>query len=193
MTKVLQIRGGHGSGKSSFAKDCIRFYGLKTKEIPIGNKKYLFYGNEDNSFLIIGKYNTSCGGCDGYIKNAEELLFLITEIVSKVKPEIFIFEGVVFGKTLSLAQKINDICKKYNSEYIPIFLMCGLEKSIERILERNNGKPFNPATIYKVYRGALLSVKNLRDNNIFCKVINTEKIQKEEYHKIIEGLWKQKK
>ena len=189
-TKVIQIRGGHGSGKSSFAKDCIRFYNLEPRELFIGNIKCWIYTNENNSFLILGKYNISCGGCDGSVKNKEELLFLITEILSKIKPKILLFEGIVYGKTMSLAKKIKEVCEKNNAEYIPIFLMCSLEISIQRILERNGGKPFNPDTIYKVQRSALLSVKNLARENIFCKVVNTEECGEKNYHEVIEKLWK---
>jgi len=68
MTKVINIRGTYGSGKTTLARFLMDSYVNKQTHFIDGRKRPLYYTFDHpgggNPLAVIGSYETICGGCD---------------------------------------------------------------------------------------------------------------------------------
>ena len=86
---IIDIRGTHGSGKSHIMRNLVTEY----KNVPLQGETYA--GNKHHKRLdhlgyyfpkwdavLIGKYESVCGGCDG-VKTADEVCRRVRLFASK--------------------------------------------------------------------------------------------------------------
>jgi len=75
MRNVFDIRGTHGSGKSTIVKSIIdNFNGEPIIDRPLtyeGRETILGYDIPELELRVLGRYATQCGGCDGIKTQAE--------------------------------------------------------------------------------------------------------------------------
>jgi hypothetical protein len=68
MTKVINIRGTYGSGKTTLARFVMDNYPNQQPQYIAGRKRPLYYTHDHptggNPLAVIGSYETVCGGCD---------------------------------------------------------------------------------------------------------------------------------
>lgn len=74
MSKVFDIRGTHGSGKTTVAREFTEgATPLHARPLTHpGKKTTLGYKIHELNLIVVGKYDTPCGGCDG-IKTQDEI------------------------------------------------------------------------------------------------------------------------
>lgn len=142
---IIDVRGTHGSGKSFVVHELLRKnkaedYFEDPEDKPIGH----FLPEIDAG--IVGRYDRTCGGCDGVSPVAE-----IVRRIRLMHDECthVIFEGILVAHTFQryheLAQELGD--------YHFCFLNTPLKKCISRVKARRrakgNDKPLDPKNIIK--------------------------------------------
>lgn len=140
MTKVINLRGANGSGKSFLIKRLLCHH----NGVPQPQQKNLLgestsiirpqYYTLNDGGIVVGYYGTNCGGCD-MIKSTEGVRQAVLSAIS-LKPRYVIFEGViistVFSSWLEFSKKVGGMYWVYLDTPIAICL--------KRIAERNQGK-----------------------------------------------------
>ena len=103
--KIIQIRGINGSGKTTLVRGLLDTLEYENVEVFVNGKAVICHKSE--RIFVIGRYDKNeCGGCDASIENGNDLKELIAKVTKEYKPEILIFEGVMYGKTFSFTYEI---------------------------------------------------------------------------------------
>ncbi len=150
VTKVYDLRGTHGSGKSSVVHRLLKRFG----NVPIEKQNGEVIGHymPDIDCCVVGKYESACGGCDA-IKSQEEVIARLTFFRSN--PEVYgyrlILEGILVAHTYERYAKLADEIGREN--YTFMFLDTPLETCIERVRKRRirqgNHKGYLPENLTK--------------------------------------------
>jgi hypothetical protein len=144
---VIDLRGTHGAGKSYVMHALLSEYDNE----PIVKKKtkeHLGYYLKELNAVILGKYASVTGGCDG-IRTPDEVVKRIKKFNKKY--DYVLLEGILVSHTFKryskLASKIGD--------YRFLFLNTPLRTCISRVKKRRkakgNIKPFDPKNLRKDY------------------------------------------
>jgi cytidylate kinase len=124
---VVDVRGTHGSGKSWVVHQILKHFPFT----PIlEGKKHLGYSSQEG-IAVIGRYDTTCGGCDG-IKTPAEVLRRLRLFMQDHKHVIM--EGILIahtaGRYIDLASELRDY------GYTFCFLNTPMKVCIERVQAR---------------------------------------------------------
>lgn len=144
---VLDIRGTHGSGKSWIPHQLLKsnsfreiegFCEYKKKDMVLG------YHLPKYDLAIVGRYSTTCGGCDG-VGQADEVCRRVRMFYDQYK--FVMLEGILVAHTF---QRYSDLANELG-DYRFFFLNTPMDVCIERTLKRRqevgNTKPFNPKNL----------------------------------------------
>lgn len=143
---IINLRGANGSGKSTVAFDLMHKF-LDQKEImlasyltPGGAKRFVTgYHLLNANLVIVGSYNTACGGCDG-IKTQELIKKSVME-AAFISKHVF-FEGVIVSTLFSGYLDLSRVLENKGG-MTWAYLDTPLETCLARIQKRNGGKPIN--------------------------------------------------
>ncbi len=145
---IVDIRGTHGSGKSFVVHEIIRTN--KTEDVIENDpKKPIGYFLPEINGGIIGRYDRTCGGCDG--------ISPVAEICRRIRwfderCDVVFLEGILVAHTF---QRYSDMAKEIN-DWNFCFLNTPLKKCIARVKTRRrkagNLKPLDPKNIIKDHR-----------------------------------------
>jgi len=142
---ILDIRGTHGSGKSWVVHSLLKPH---TREAIKEDGIQLGYWLKELDTVVVGKYETDCGGCDG-IKTADEVVRRVRKFASDPRFRNVVLEGILvshsFKRYSQLALEIPD--------YKFLFLDTPLDVCISRVRSRRqaggNSKPLDPKHLTK--------------------------------------------
>ena len=185
--KIIQIRGCHGVGKSTAVRQFIEKHGLKETAVEVGGKKVPIQVSEEKDIVVLGRYNIQCGGCDLF-HDKEQVLSTIKKAIEVYRPEIIIFEGVMYGATKSFSMVAEKFAKKNGYAFVMIYLHDDFEKICRRIQLRNGGKDWNLQNTYSKFRGSAMSTDYLIKNGYDVRSFKTSEIEQAEMYKVIEGV-----
>lgn len=178
--KFVHLRGAIGCGKTSIARGIVNSGGFSVMHIRVHGKDIPYTFNQESGILVTGRYDTrECGGMDGVIKNRTDMLDYLTKIIRRVPAKHIVFEAVMYGLTVLFAQEVEKICSAYGYEYVGICLFPPIEKELEWVLTRNNGKPINLELFTKQYERHLSSYKKLKALGFNVKAVDPSEISKE--------------
>lgn len=96
---IIQVRGTSGSGKTWVVKEIFRRLGPFEGEFIKGRKQPLFYSNKED-IVILGQYESVCGGCDS-IRKVTDVMDLIEKLVDRSfygKQRVIICEGLMLSE-----------------------------------------------------------------------------------------------
>lgn len=156
MTRILDIRGTHGSGKSHVMhtllegntkrkKPITGFCEYKQKEMTLGYDLGKYKNRP--STAIIGRYETQCGGCDG-VGSADEICRRVRLFVRDLQYDNVLLEGILVAHTFKRYSELAKELEAEGHEYHFCFLSTPLATCITRVkqrrLKQGNTKPFNP-------------------------------------------------
>ena len=184
--KIIQIRGSNGSGKTTTVKQFVERNNLHIEEIFIKGKKTFITTNDKHSIVVLGRYDKNIGGCDLF-DNKEHVFNTILYVVTTFRPEIIIFEGLIYSFTYKFASNLSDYMKNYKYSYQGICLYIPIEVALERIYIRNGGKPIKEDYIITKTKTLISSYRKLLSNGYNVKMVDTSKIEKENMYKILEN------
>lgn len=142
---ILNIRGTHGSGKSTVVKGILDKYPTEELEkTPRGKPETYKVAIPwlRKPLYVIGPYVTACGGCDA-IQPYSRILPLVEKYA---KLGHVIFEGVLISTNYGT---IGEASEAYGNDFVFLVMDTPVEVCLERVtqrrLARGNTKPLNPA------------------------------------------------
>ncbi len=154
---IVNLRGTNGSGKSTVIFQLLD--GKTVEVVPLasyqskaGRERFVEgYLCQELDLVVVGKYATACGGCDG-IPTQD----LICESVRKASTlaQNVLFEGVIVS---TLFSRYSDLAKELGG-FTFAYMDTPLETCLARIQARNGGKPIKEDLVASKVR-AILSTK----------------------------------
>lgn len=180
MRLLVNIRGTNGSGKSTIpismkddpdTYEVVRPYKGKPKKILTVFPTY--------GWVALGAYNRQVGGLDGFPNKAftEKVL----RYALKKYPEYnILMEGILAATTYSTyAQMFKEVQEDFNVQPVIYYLMPPVETCIERIKQRNGGKPFKEELVHAKYGMMLRGIKKFEQAGEFpLFVVNNSTLDK---------------
>lgn len=183
--KLIQIRGCNASGKTTTVRQFIEKNNFRSEEIFIKGIRTYITINQDNSIVILGRYDKKTGGCDLF-ENKEHVFNTIIWLIVNIRPKTIIFEGLIYGLTYKFASELSDYVKNYNYKYVGICLYVNPDIAIERLYKRNGGKKINEQYVFSKTKSAISAYKKLALNGYNVKMLDTSNIKENEMFKILE-------
>jgi hypothetical protein len=125
---IVNIRGTSGSGKSTLAKLAIEHFLCLPKHNEKG--RVTEYLDVNRHLLVLGSYETECGGCDT-IKTQDEIVTRV--VVGERLAKNLLFEGALVS---TIAQRYLDLAALYPGRFIFAIMDTPLDLCLERVMER---------------------------------------------------------
>lgn len=159
---IVNIRGTHGSGKSTVVRRMMAHHGaepeLGPKGRPLGyvlRPRWLV-----RPLYVTGSYETACGGCDGIQPYAE----IWPRVVRYAALGHVLFEGALVSSSYG---NIGRASEAYGDEFVFAFLDTPLELCLERVAARRKARgdlrPLNPKNTEVKYWNVMASLAKIRD------------------------------
>lgn len=186
MTKIVQIRGSNGTGKTTLVREFLRRRGDNTIiTLTVGGERIECH--KTGEIIVMGRYDRNeCGGCDSEIHSKELFKDAIAKIVRTCKPEVLIYEAVLYGKTFQFSYDIYRYAKAAKAEYMALCLVPAFETTLERIYGRNGGKEINLQALQSTYNSCIRSNAKLRAAGVPLIEVDTAKMTPEEMAQVLE-------
>lgn len=167
---IFNLRGTHGSGKSSVVQDLLKKYPyevLGTGKRPEG---YLIHVEGLLRPLIaVGPYATACGGCDAI--QPYDLIW--PRVVRYAKKGHVIFEGALVSVSIG---SIGEAMAKRRKECVVIYLDTPIDVCIERIQARRAKKgdlrPLDPKNTISKHLATERTKPKFEDLGVCCVVLS---------------------
>lgn len=165
---IINIRGSHGSGKSTLVRSVRDLYDTQTPTMIPKRQRPLGYACRSSTgrlppLYVVGSYETPTGGCDT-IGSIEMIFELVT---SMAEHGHVIFEGIVAQHS---AGRLLDVAMARPGEVTVIALSTPAElcvSSVEsRRVERGQLEPLDPKNVIKEYKSVLSSTARLRRDGL---------------------------
>ena len=157
MNTIIQIRGTHGSGKSTAVRALMREFGpAKPIWTPDGQTAgWKPIGYQLDGMRAVGSYENECGGCDTIAKQDD-----ITERVSTwARFGDVVFEGILASKTHERYAELARAHVRRGGIYVFAYLTTPLDVCLKRVAERRHRrgemKPLNPENVITGYKAVL--------------------------------------
>lgn len=138
---IINIRGTHGSGKSTVVKRVLERYGstrLGNDKKPEGYRVDLPWGKQ---LYVVGSYETACGGCDAI----QPYSLIWPRVVEYAQLGHVLFEGALVSSSYG---NIGRASEEYGDQFVFAFMTTPLEVCLQRIaarrLARGDTRPLNP-------------------------------------------------
>ena len=161
MKKVINIRGGHASGKTSAVREYIKQHSGVVQRIEAG--KYTSDITICGNVIVLGRYD--CGGCEGCdrYRGFDQMKRTLVEVVRKYNPEAVIYEGIMYSVTFKGAHEIAILCRSLGYEYNAILLERNREQQLAYMEIRNGGKNRNMKSFDAKIERARISTRKLME------------------------------
>lgn len=181
MSRVLvNIRGCNGAGKSTIP--------LSMLDDPKLNESYIYSSDAKRiatitvfptyGWVALGKYSNKCGGLDTIKDIATVKRALEYALISFPKYDI-IMEGILCSTTYSsYADMFRWVEEKYSVQPIILSLMPSVDVCLERIQQRNGGKPIKEDLVANKWGMVYRSHKKFKAAGFTTVRVNTEKVPK---------------
>lgn len=142
MRMVFQIRGVTGAGKTTAMRNLLRSLGNPRTfraATAHGPEAYTRAGQ----LVAIGDYNATakCVGCDRIKGRAH--IFDAVDAMTESGQSLVGLESMIFSTTFKMS---NDLCRHVKAkgyDFILVFLDCDFATALERVNDRNGGKPIS--------------------------------------------------
>lgn len=185
--KVIQLRGTNATGKTTAIRQFIEHGQFTIQSIEVEKAPIEYHWEERRRIAILGRYDTRVtGGIDGRITDKNLLKFAIIKMIKTVRPDVLLFEGIVYGVTYKFAYELARILRGLGADYTGICFMPPLEVVFMRLEQRNGGKVVNYMSVQNKWFTAQSAYKRLKQSGVNVKAIDTTKVPKADMYKIIE-------
>lgn len=158
MRTIVKLHGTSGAGKSFVAHQLLKAFPENRMSLTFDGKEeaQVIYCGLSTPLYILGKYNTTCGGCDALHASVQIELLHKYAALGHV-----LYEGLLASEYYG---KLGEASEKYGANHIFAFLDTPIETCIERIMRRRraagNTKPLNEDnTRGRVRKIAMLQAK----------------------------------
>lgn len=185
--KVIQLRGTNATGKTTTIRQFIERGAFEVKTIEIAKRQIEYHWDDERKIAILGRYDQRMsGGVDGYITDKNLLRDVIIRMLKQIKPEVLLFEGIVYGVTFQFAYELARVLKSLKVEYLGICMIPPLDVVFDRLAVRNGDKPVDYMSVQNKWFTASRAYEKLLKNGVPVKAIDTSKVPKAQMYRIIE-------
>lgn len=140
---IIQLRGTSGSGKSTVMTRIMERAGEWNSVLVPGRKKPLYYVCKDFPLIVLGHYESPCGGCDT-IGSAGKVFELIGNVRKQFPTHDILCEGLLLSEDVKWSSQLVTSQKLFC-----VFLATDTQTCLNQIKSRRekvgNEKPLNPA------------------------------------------------
>ncbi len=164
---IVNLRGPSGSGKTTAVRDFMRLAGppvaimgpvREGKRGPLPPKVEAYHLPGPNIY-VMGSYENNCGGCDT-IETSDE----IERRVEKYAPQGHVlFEGMLVSHVYRRWYEFSGRMLEAGHEFVFASLDTPLELCIQRVYQRNGGKPYNEQNIIDKHRDNQVTARQFHD------------------------------
>lgn len=176
--KIISFKGTNGSGKSTIPfqiiandEDCVMISSIGTPLEKLYKKPIITYSPRYN-IAVVGRYETSCGGCDAF-KCMEDIRTVIT-MLWPFDVHI-LYEGVIVSHSkvpwYEFMVKFNNEGVYVCREVLYVFLQTPLEDCLKRIYKRNGGKQIKEDMVEEKHR-RLIKSRDWYEEQGGCKILD---------------------
>lgn len=139
MKKILNIRGGDGSGKTTAVWEYLKNHSFDYRSIVVGKRyKSELTVVDGGRVIICGAYDGTRGsGVDKY-KGGKQLVPTIAKVIRTYYPDTVIYEGYVFSTVAGVNKKIAQMARDYGYQWVGIYLSLTLKEQESNLEERYN-------------------------------------------------------
>lgn len=156
MSTIINVRGTHGSGKSTVVRRVLE----QQKYVPqmvYGRLRPFAYKCE-NGLYVLGSYENECGGVDNLGSYGLAGVFEAVKVAADAGMDV-LFEGIMQSMTrLVELHKVHPVTV--------IALTTPIEQCIESVMSRRAGRgqtgEFDPKNVYGKHRAVVSATKNFR-------------------------------
>lgn len=182
MSRVLvNIRGCNGAGKSTIP--------LSMLDDPKLSESYIYSSDAKRvatitvfptyGWVALGKYSNKCGGLDT-IKDIATVKRALEYALIRYPKYDLIMEGILCSTTYSsYADMFHKVEEKYSVQPIILSLMPSVDVCLERIQQRNGGKPIKEDIVANKWGMVYRSHKKFKAAGFTTVRVNTEKVPKD--------------
>lgn len=158
---IINIRGTHGSGKSTIVKRFLdKFEPEELGDNPKKPEGYELDLGLNRNLLVVGSYKTACGGCDGIQPYAD----IWPRVLDYSNYGHVLFEGALVSSSYG---NIGRASEQFGNEFVFAFLDTPLDVCLERIVERRrkrgNTKPLDPKNTEHKYNSIQKSINKIQN------------------------------
>ena len=168
---IVNIRGTSGSGKTFATRRIIELAGKEKLDFVEGRKRPIAHIFPEKLLVIIGSYQTTCGGCDT-ISKFDDCYEKIDSVASM--GHNVLYEGL---RQAADVKRIN-LLRNQGHEVVAITSTTPLEICLEAIrdrrLARGNEKPLNPKNTTSKFNGILRADKRLEEAGVVVHRLERE-------------------
>lgn len=168
---ICQIRGTSGSGKSTVMRKVIDLMGDWNSVKVDGRKQPLYYrsASEWPDTVVLGHYESPCGGCDT-IGSARVVYDLILSAEVSAHSQHVLCEGLLLSEDVKWTTELHKLVK---DRLRVLFLTTPLERCLSQIGKRRadagNDKPLNPANTSNRVRTIERARVKLTEAGVYCR------------------------
>ena len=173
MKVLVNIRGCNGAGKSTIPLSMMDDHRMRIIGIgPNGSRPFMTmfptYG-----WIALGTYFNKTGGLDTYKNNDETKRALDTALGFNMD---ILMEGVIAS---TIKSTYSELFKNLDRKVIIMSFLPPFEVCLERIYERNGGKPIKEEQVLSKYRTVERNVEYFKQQGLTSLRINTAKVPRE--------------
>lgn len=158
---IINIRGTHGSGKSTVVKTLLSRYPneqIKGPKKPLGYRVAVPF--LDRPVMVVGPYETACGGCDAI----QPYSLIWPRVDEYAEVGHVLFEGALVSTNYGT---IGEASEKYGDDFVFAFLNTPLQVCLDRVKARReargNLKPLDPYQTTWKHKGILSLYDRFRE------------------------------
>ena len=178
---LVNIRGRNGAGKSTIPISMMSDPRLEIIQKPYKGKTYKVATVFPSfGWVVLGSYLNKTGGLDTFPNN--ELMFKTLKWILKNYSDYnILMEGIIASTIYSTYRDLfNEIREKCpDTKIVLLFFMPPLETSIQRVYERNGGKPVKEDAIKAKYGMVSRNFEKFKRDGFCVKKIDTSKTPKD--------------
>lgn len=175
MSRILQIRGTHGSGKSTLVRSVMDEHFSMTPIYVEGRKRPLKYHGSHRfwvgppSLVVPGSYENATGGCDTISEIA--VIFDVVKEAARTGCNV-LFEGILAQHSAGRVVELRDL----GHELVVVVLDTSLEECIasvrQRRAERGDERPFSTDNVEKEWKGVQSAARTLKGRGVDVRHLN---------------------
>lgn len=157
---IINIRGTSGSGKSTLVHNLLRDFEYEEVYDHESFKKVKLVGYKMNGLIIVGSYNTKCGGCDSITETNIGMkgMDYIEEFIREGATQGYhvLFEGLL---VTGIWGRFHKLSQEFPGEFVFGFMDTPYEECLRRVQVRNKGKPISEENLKGKFRACELSIE----------------------------------
>lgn len=179
---IVNIRGCNGSGKSTIPMSMMEVdpefeivkLGVSKTGKPCAPALTIF---PKLGWIALGTYFNKTGGMDTYKTNADTVLALMYALKNYPEYDI-VMEGVIASTIKSTYAELFRELEEDGHQVLIMAFVPPLKVCLERIQQRNGGKPIDEELVASKWRSVISGVEYFRKAGLDCIPIDTSKCSK---------------